>query len=316
MAVIRVEKLRKVYRVLKKREGLRVLANLAHRQWNHVVALNDIDLSIDEGEIIGYIGPNGAGKSTTIKVLAGVLHPTSGRVLVKGIEPYKHKRQNARAITLIMGQRSILVPELPVTDAFEMVRHIYTIPRERFRRNRQLFCDLLGIDQFIDTPLRQLSLGMRMKVEFATSMMHEPSIAYLDEPTIGLDVVAKDGIRERGMTVVFTSHDVVDIERLCTRVIVIDQGRLVYSGDTETLKHKYCGRNCELRVVLEDPRRQLSLEGFRCERRPDHQGIFFDRGTTSPSDLIYRLHAQGIRLADFSLKEPSFEEAVKLIYRS
>ena len=323
MEIIRTEKLRKVYRVLRRQEGARVFRNLVYRQWDDKLALDDIDISVQEGEIVGYIGPNGAGKSTTIKILAGVLYPTAGRVLVAGIEPYRHKQQNARTITLVMGQRTYLLWDLPVRDTLLMARHVYKIPKDRFARNRDELCDLLDMGSFYDTPVKQLSLGQRMRAEFAVAMIHEPRIAYLDEPTIGLDVIGKDAIRDfikdrnrrTGMTVIFTSHDVVDIERLCTRVLVIDSGRIVYSGDTETLKRKYCGRNCELHVVLEDDRREIALEGLRCERRGDRRVIYFDRETTTPSDVIYLLHEQGVRVVDFSLKEPSFEQAVKLIYR-
>ena len=323
MEIIRAEKLRKVYKVLHRQEGIRVFRNLVHRQWDEKLALDDIDISVEEGEIVGYIGPNGAGKSTTIKILAGVLYPTAGRVIVAGIEPYRHKQQNARAITLVMGQRTYLLWDLPVRDTLLMARHVYKIPKDRFARTRDELCDLLDMGSFYDTPVKQLSLGQRMRAEFAVAMIHEPRIAYLDEPTIGLDVIGKDAIRDfikdrnrrTGMTVIFTSHDVVDIERLCTRVLVIDSGRIVYSGDTETLKRKYCGRNCELHVVLEDDRREIALEGLRCERRGDRRVIYFDRETTTPSDVIYLLHEQGVRVVDFSLKEPSFEQAVKLIYR-
>ncbi len=323
MEVIRVEKLRKVYKVLHRQEGLRVFRNLIRRQWDEKLALDDIDMSVQEGEIIGYIGPNGAGKSTTIKIMAGVLYPTAGRVIAAGIEPYRNKRQNARTITLVMGQRTMLLWDLPVRDSLIMIRHMYKMPRERYVRNRDLLCDLLSLGEFIDTPAKQLSLGQRMRAEFAVAMLHEPRIAYLDEPTIGLDIVAKDAIREfirdrnrqTGMTVIFTSHDVVDIERLCTRVIVIDKGKIIYSGDTETLKQKYCGRNCELHLVLRDRDREPRLDGFRCERRGEQHVVFFDRARTTPSELIYRLHEQGVLVEDFSLKEPSFEEAVKLIYQ-
>jgi ABC-2 type transport system ATP-binding protein len=323
MEIIRVEKLRKVYKVLHRQEGARVLKNLVRRQWDEKLALDDIDMSVQEGEIIGYIGPNGAGKSTTIKIMAGVLYPTAGRVLAAGIEPYREKRRNARTITLVMGQRTILLWDLPVRDSLVTIRHMYKMPMERWKRNRDDLCDLLGVGEFYDTPVKQLSLGQRMRAEFAVAMLHEPRIAYLDEPTIGLDIVAKDAIREfirdanrrTGMTVIFTSHDVVDIERLCTRVLVIDRGKIVYSGDTETLKRRYCGQNCEMHLLLREPRATLSVPGFRCEPRGDRHVLYFNRGELTPSDVIYRLAEQGVRLADFSLKEPTFEEAVKLIYR-
>jgi ABC-2 type transport system ATP-binding protein len=321
--IIRAEKLRKVFRVLRRQEGARVFRNLVYRQWDEKLALDDIDISVNEGEIVGYIGPNGAGKSTTIKILAGVLYPTAGRVIVAGIEPYRHKRQNALTITLVMGQRTYLLWDLPVQDSLLMIRHIYRLSRERWKRTRDELVALLDMEPFLGTPAKQLSLGQRMRAEFAVAMIHEPRVAYLDEPTIGLDVAGKDAIRsfitERnrttGMTVIFTSHDVVDIERLCTRVMVIDRGRIVYSGDSETLKRRYCGQNCEMHILLKDGGERLEVPGFRVERRGDRHVLSFDRAAMTPSDVIYRLADQGVRVADFTLKETTFEEAVKLIYK-
>ena len=323
MEIIRAEKLRKVYRVLRRQEGARVFRNLVYRQWDEKLALDDIDISVNEGEIVGYIGPNGAGKSTTIKILAGVLYPTAGRVIVAGIEPYRHKRQNAQTITLVMGQRTYLLWDLPVQDSLLMIRHTYRLSRERWKRTRDELVALLDMEPFLGTPAKQLSLGQRMRAEFAVAMIHEPRVAYLDEPTIGLDVAGKDAIRsfitERnrttGMTVIFTSHDVVDIERLCTRVMVIDRGRIVYSGDSETLKRRYCGQNCEMHILLKDGGERLEVPGFRVERRGDRHVLYFDRAAMTPSDVIYRLADQGVRVADFTLKETTFEEAVKLIYK-
>ncbi len=196
MEIIRTEKLRKIYKVLHRQEGVRVFRNLVYRQWDEKLALDDIELSIAEGEIIGYIGPNGAGKSTTIKILAGVLFPTAGRVLVSGIEPYRHRQQNARTITLVMGQRTYLIWDLPVRDSLLNTRHVYKIPKDLFARRRDELVDLLDMGSFYNTPVKQLSLGQKMRAEFAVAMVHEPRIAYLDEPTIGLDIVAKDAIRE------------------------------------------------------------------------------------------------------------------------
>ena len=185
------------------------------------MAVEDVTMSLEPGELVGYLGPNGAGKSTTIKMLTGILVPTSGSIRVAGIEPHPHRQANAQNIGVVFGQRSQLYWDLPLRESFSLLRSIYDVPRDRFRQNLEHFSAILDLERFMDTPVRQLSLGERMRGDFAAAMLHDPKIVYLDEPTIGLDVVAKEAIREfittvnreRGTTVILTTHDLADVER-------------------------------------------------------------------------------------------------------
>ena len=223
-------------------EGLRkdfVVRRGRFRRERHVVhAVNDISFRVDRGELLGYLGPNGAGKSTTIKMLTGILVPTAGHVSVAGLEPSRKRIELARRIGAMFGQRIQLWWDLPLHDSFELLRHIYRVPAERHRANLARFREVLELDPFLDTPVRQLSLGQRIRGELTAAMLHGPELLFLDEPTIGLDVVAKQRVRdflveinrEDGVTVMLTTHDLGDIERLCNRLLVIDHGSLIWDG--------------------------------------------------------------------------------------
>src|SRR5271155_1783155 len=195
-SLIHVHELSKHFRTFKRREGVwGSIQNLFVRDYRTVAAVDRVGFSIERGEMVGYIGPNGAGKSTTVKMLTGILVPTSGSIEVAGIVPYEKRRQNARNIGVVFGQRSQLYWDLPLRESFELLRAIYRVPRERFRANLAHFVEILDLDEFMATPVRQLSLGERMRGDFAAALLHDPKIVYLDEPTIGLDVVAKEAIR-------------------------------------------------------------------------------------------------------------------------
>lgn len=325
MEIIKVEGLKKVYRVPKRRPGfLNSFKDLIKKEWESVTALKGIDLSINEGEIVGYIGPNGAGKSTTIKIMSGILYPTSGIVVVDGLVPYEKKKENARRITLIAGQRSVLYWDLPVVDTFELMKRIYKIPDDIYKKNLDMFSEILDINQLMDVPTRQLSLGQRMRADFVAAMLHNPRIIYLDEPTIGLDIIAKEHIREfikhinreRKATIILTSHDIADIERICSRVVVIDHGEIIYSGTINTLKDKYIQANRILRVKLEDKITAFKLDGIRVERNEEAFDIYFNRENYSPTNILDKLLENRLKVVDFTLIEPSLEETVKLIYKS
>ena len=218
--IIQTRDLRKVFRSVKRYPGVAgALRALVSREYVDKVAVENVSLSMETGELVGYIGPNGAGKSTTIKMLTGILVPTAGEVRVAGLVPYEKRKENARNIGVVFGQRSQLYWDLPLRESFELLRAIYAIPRDRYRANLERFSEILGLDEFMTTPVRQLSLGERMRGDFAASMLHDPKIVYLDEPTIGLDVVAKEAIRqfiarinaERGTTIILTTHDLADV---------------------------------------------------------------------------------------------------------
>lgn len=248
MAIIKVENLCKEFRQRKGKEGLLGAAkDLFNREYRIIKAVDRISFSIEKGEIIGYIGPNGAGKSTTIKMLTGILVPTSGNVEVNGLVPYKNREQNAKRIGVVFGQRTQLWWDIPVSETLSLMRYIYNIPEKQYHDNLSIFSEILGLDEFIHAPVRQLSLGQRMRADISCALLHNPDILYLDEPTIGLDVVVKEKMREfvreinrtRGTTVILATHDMSDIERLSSRVMVINHGQIMYDGDLNKLKKKY-----------------------------------------------------------------------------
>lgn len=262
MAYIELEHVSRWYFRYRRPEGLlRQAKSLVHREYERKLAVDDVSLSIEKGELVGYIGTNGAGKSTTIKMLAGILTPSRGRILAAGLTPYEDRRENARQIGVVFGQRTQLNWDLPVRDSFELCRGMYRIRRERYLDNVARFSELLGLAEFLDVPVRQLSLGQRMRAELAAALLHDPGILYLDEPTIGLDVVAKDRIRrfvrelnrERGTTVILTTHDMRDIEEICSRVVMIDRGRICMDAAREELQKGGSGS-------LEDLVRQIWTE--------------------------------------------------------
>jgi ABC-2 type transport system ATP-binding protein len=248
MSIIKVEDLHKQYRQRKGREGFSgAVKDLFHREYNLIQAVDGISFSVEKGEIIGYIGPNGAGKSTTVKMLVGILVPSSGRVEVSGLVPYKKRKENARHIGVVLGQRTQLWWDIPVWETLNLMRYIYDVPEKQYKENLKLFADVLELKSFIHSPVRQLSLGQRMRAEICCSLLHNPDILYLDEPTIGLDVLVKERVREfikeinriHGTTVILATHDMTDIESLCSRVMVINLGRVIYDGSLEDMRRKW-----------------------------------------------------------------------------
>ena len=291
------------------------------RRERHVVqAVNGISFHVERGELLGYLGPNGAGKSTTIKMLTGILVPTAGRVSVAGLEPSRKRIELARRIGAMFGQRIQLWWDLPLKDSFDLLRHIYRIPAERHRGNLARFRDVLELDPFLDTPVRQLSLGQRIRGELTAAMLHSPELLFLDEPTIGLDVVAKQRVRdflveinrEDGVTVMLTTHDLGDIERLCNRLLVIDHGSLIWDGGIPELKKGYGGERT-LVVDLEEPAPPLEVAGAVVDRVDGPRQWLRFKG--SASELTARV-AQTARLVDLQIAEPDIEEIVRRIYAS
>ncbi|OGO74502.1 MAG: methionine ABC transporter ATP-binding protein [Chloroflexi bacterium RIFCSPLOWO2_12_FULL_71_12] len=313
MALVDVQDLRKEF-VVRRGSGLR-------RERVVVRAVDGITFAIGSGSIVGYIGPNGAGKSTTVKMLTGILVPSGGRVSVAGFVPSKQRTKLAARIGVMFGQRVQLWWDLPLIESFELLRHIYRVPAERFRQNLDMLGAALELGPFLRTPVRQLSLGQRIRGELTAAMLHEPDILFLDEPTIGLDVVARQRVRElllranreRGLTVLLTSHDLVDIERLCSRILVIDHGHLVYDGGLETLKERY-GTERVLVVDLEEPRPPLDVEGARVIKVDGpRQWIAFERERTNAARLTAQVAALA-PLRDLTLQEPDIEDVVRRIY--
>ncbi len=314
--------MRKVFRTRKRTPGiLGGLRSFFSHDYEDRLAVGDVTFGLEPGELVGYIGPNGAGKSTTIKMLTGILVPTSGEVRVAGLVPWKQRKENARNIGVVFGQRSQLYWDLPLIESFELLRAIYGVARDRYRRNLDEFVEILDMTSFLRTPVRQLSLGQRMRGDFAAALLHGPQIVYLDEPTIGLDVVAKEAIRafiarinaERGATIVLATHDLADVERLCRRIILIDRGTLIYDGDIERIKSEY-GRFRTLIVRFSEPIERPQLDGAQLESVEDSSARFrFDRNLQR-ADLLARQASERYRVEDVSLEEPDLESVIRRIY--
>ncbi|GAB7389042.1 ATP-binding cassette domain-containing protein [Bacillaceae bacterium] len=322
MSLIEVRNIYKEFKIAKRKPGMwGALASLFHREYVTKVAVENISFSIDAGEMVGYIGPNGAGKSTSIKIMTGILVPSAGEVRVNGIVPYLERQKNARQIGVVFGQRTQLWWDLPAVESFELLKQIYRIPEKKYKRNMEMFSEILGLHEFLHTPVRQLSLGQRMRADIAAALLHDPMILFLDEPTIGLDVVAKERMRafiqeinrERGVTVILTTHDMADIEKLCQRMILIDKGRVVYDGELANFKETY-GSHRMLIVDLEHARERLEVEGAEVIRREGNRcWLRFDRRYTSASQLIRRI-TQHYEIVDLTVEEPDIESMVREIY--
>ncbi len=324
MALIEVEQLRKTFSVAARRSGrFGALHTLLAREYREVHAVADVSFAIEQGEMVGYLGPNGAGKSTTLKILTGILVPTGGQIVVDGRVPYQQRREHARHIGVVFGQRTQLWWDLPTIESFELLRHIYRIPLERWRANLESFSELLELGPFLHTPVRQLSLGQRMRADLAAALLHEPPILFLDEPTIGLDVVARERIREflrylnheRAVTVILTTHDLGDIERLCQRVILIDHGRVIYDGALAELRQRF-GRWRTLVVDLDQECNDQMLEVPNAEqtrREGPRVWLRFDRSTTTAAQLIGEV-ARRYAIRDLTVEEPEIEAIVRDIY--
>src|SRR6202140_3997755 len=298
MAIIEAADLRKVFRRIVRRPGIGgAVRALFSREYEDKIAVDGVNFTLAEGELVGYLGPNGAGKSTTIKILTGILVPTSGSVRVSGIVPYQRRQENAENIGVVFGQRSQLYWDLPLRESFELLRAIYDVPRNRYLENLAHFSAILDLERFLDTPVRQLSLGERMRGDFAAAMLHDPKIVYLDEPTIGLDVVAKEAIREfiatvnreRGTTVILTTHDLADVERLSRRIILIDEGTVIYDGPLERPRTEY-GTHRTLVVTLADDYPEIAVPGTEVDgREANTVRLRFNRREVTAEALIRRV---------------------------
>jgi ABC-2 type transport system ATP-binding protein len=313
-AVIELESVEKTFVVMRRSGWLR-------RQRTEVHAVAGISFEVPEGAIVGYIGPNGAGKSTTVKMLTGILTPTSGQIRVAGVDPQRKRIELTRRIGVVFGQRTQLWWDLPLRDSFELLRHVYRVPAPRHRENVDAFVDLLDLGPILDTPVRQLSLGQRMRGDLTAALLHDPEILFLDEPTIGLDVVSKAAVREfllainreRGTTVLLTTHDLADVERLCPRMLIIDHGKVIYDGSVETIKDRVGGERT-LVVDLEEEAPPLQVDGAIVVKVDGpRQWLRFSKEETTAARLVAAVAARA-PLVDLAVEEPDIEEVVRRIY--
>jgi ABC-2 type transport system ATP-binding protein len=320
MSVIELRSVEKRFTVRRGRPGARLLGRLV-RERVDVKAVEDVSFEIDAGAMVGYIGPNGAGKSTTIKMLTGILMPSGGEVRVLGLEPIRQRVELARRIGVVFGQRTQLWWDLALRDSFDLLRYVYRVPQDRFDANLKTFSDVLELDAFIDTPVRQLSLGQRMRGDLAAALLHDPEIVFLDEPTIGLDVVAKARIREflkeinreRGTTILLTTHDMDDIEQLCPRVMIIDHGRVIYDGDIDTVRRRFGGETV-LVVDLAEAGAPIEVDHATVTKvEGPRQWLTFRREDVSAAALIGTV-ASKVELRDLTIEEPAIEDVVRRIY--
>lgn len=321
--IITVQNLSKHFQLRAHHRGrFAALRNLLTTERRLVRAVDGISFSIQPGELVGYLGPNGAGKSTTIKMLAGLLVPTTGELEVNGFLPWKQRRQYVAGIGAVFGQRTTLWWDLPVIESLQLLQHIYRVPEDRFRKNLEDFRELLELDPFLDTPVRSLSLGQRMRADICAALLHDPAILFLDEPTIGLDVVAKERIRrfiqhinqERSTTILLTTHDLSDIEKLCQRVIIIDEGQLLFDGLLEDLRQRFGGQR-QLFVEFAQEYPHPVIDGAEIVSHHGDQALYkFERRAITASELIHRLSAK-YRLRDLEVREPEIEETIRRIYQ-
>ena len=322
MSVIQVRELSKHFKVPVRKEGhFAAVRNLFSFERTSKVAVDGITFAIERGEMVGYVGPNGAGKSTTIKMLTGILLPTLGEVEVDGLIPHRDRKRLAYRIGVVFGQKTQLWWDVPVIESLRLLKEIYKIPTSTYEANLELFNDMLDLHEFQDTPVRQLSLGQRMRSDLVAALLHNPDILFLDEPTIGVDVVAKDRFRsflqqlneERQVTVLLTTHDLSDIEKICERLMIIDTGRIIYDGAIADLKMRFTPYRV-LVVDFADTVADIEMDRAELVECDGRQARFrFNRWQISASELITEL-AQRYPLKDISVEEPEIETIVREIY--
>jgi len=318
-SVIHVSELTKIFKVPEREAGLRAsIKALVRRQTRDVHAVDSISFDIGPGEVVGFLGPNGAGKTTTLKMLSGLLYPTSGEGLVLGYVPSRREKDYLRQITLVMGNRNQLQWDLPALDSFELNRAVYRLRREDFAQTRDELIELLGIEDLVRKPVRNLSLGERMKVEIVGSLLHRPQVLFLDEPTIGLDVTMQKRIRSfiaeynrrHGATVLLTSHYMADVVALCRRVIVIHHGRILFDGNLSALSDQFAAYKT-IEVALADGSAQLDSYGDVLERDGDRVKLRVPKAET-PRVAARLLSEQ--QVADLTIEDPPIEDVIELVF--
>lgn len=332
--VIEVNNVSKEFVSPKKYPGLKgAIKGLFSNEKVRKMAVEDISFSIEEGEIVGYIGSNGAGKSTTIKMMTGILTPTSGQCLIRGIDPSKERKKNAQNIGVVFGQRTQLWWDLPLSESFSILKEIYNVSDEDYESQMKFLNEVLELEEFWTRPVRNLSLGQRMRADLGAALLHNPKVLYLDEPTIGLDLVVKDNIRKAikeinrkyKTTVILTTHDIEDIEELCNRIIIIDDGKKIYDGSLENLKEKY-GVTRKVTMEVKNLKEALQVElssalnvskdayEVTTDKTNNSVEVTFDKHCLSISDVIAQ-YMKCTEVKDIQIQETELSEIVKEIYR-
>ena len=325
--IIEIKNITKEFKVLNRREGLKgSLKDLFSRDYKIVRAVDNISMSIKQGEIVGYFGPNGAGKSTTIKMMTGILEPTSGEILVGGNVPYQNRTKNAQEIGVVFGQRSQLWWALPLIESFKILKDIYGVSDEDYNDMLTLYKSLVDIEPLLHKPVRQMSLGQRTLSDILAAFLHNPKIVFLDEPTIGLDVSMKAKIRtlihalnkEKNTTVILTTHDMGDVDALCQRIVIIDKGKMLYDNDIEHLKN-FFGSYRTLKIRIDGDLKQQAekiqheLSRFSVSADDEWISILVDEEKSKVMEVLSQLQ-QSYEIRDMQLEEISTEEVIKKIY--
>nr|WP_253289367.1 ATP-binding cassette domain-containing protein [Clostridium sp. MSJ-8] len=330
MRVIEVKNLTKEFKINKKYPGFKgAIKSFFSSEYTIKKAVDDISFTINDGEIVGYIGANGAGKSTTIKMMTGILTPTSGEVLVNGIIPYKDRKKNAYNIGVVFGQRTQLWWDLPLSESFTLLKEIYEVDDQSYNERMEFLSSVLDLNDFMLSPVRTLSLGQRMRADIAAALINNPKIIYLDEPTIGLDVVVKEKVRQAikeikkqyGTTVILTTHDLSDIEELCDRIIIIDKGKKIYDGGIKDIKDKY-GYMTTAEISVKDNKKinindnfDLGEDDLSYKFEEGKIIITFNKNKVSSTEIIQYVMSN-MNVLDFKIIETSIEDIIKKIYRS
>lgn len=320
--MIELRNVSKTYKIARREAGFKAAAKaLFNKKYTYLKALDDISFSIGDGEMVGYIGPNGAGKSSTVKVMSGILTPDSGECTINGLTPWKSRKEHVKNIGVVFGQRSQLWWDVPVIDSFELIRDIYSIPENAYRKNLTELTELLDLSDILRTPARQLSLGQRMRCEISASLLHSPKILFLDEPTIGLDAVSKIAVRdfirtvnrERKTTVILTTHDMQDIEALTERILLIGKGRILLDGTLNELKN----RNGNYKTITAQftGGSFAEAEGIHVKEMLNGRAVFVvDTSLVDVSEAIRNITASA-EITDLSVEGTSTEEMVVSLYK-
>lgn len=327
MLAIEVKNLVKKYKIIEKQKGLSgYFKNLIKPRYKELTAVNNINFKIEEGELVGYIGENGAGKSTTIKMLTGLLTPTSGKIIVNGLVPSEKRIQNNKNIGAVFGQKTQLWWDLPVIESFELIKKMFKIPEKEYSKNLEEFTQILKLEDLLDKQVKNLSLGQKMRCEIAATFLHNPKIVYLDEPTIGLDVFVKENIRkfikeinkEKKTTVILTTHDLKDIEDVCDRIILLDKGEIIYDGDKQKFKDEY-GKYTLVELIVKSKniniKDKLKMKDFEIiEEKENILKIKFKHNETTIVKIMNEISKNCI-IEDIHMKESELEDILKEIYK-